>query len=223
MNWADIHNRSIHMFRSAVFTVQDELRKTWRTPGRVAKLLDLEKLANLFAAIFTPGKWVEVDGTGTRVRKYRSYLQYLKHQQSKRALVLRSDYDEVFRAALRKRLQQDSRIKPGMSVLCLGARSGAEVRAFADLGCFAVGTDVKPTPLNAYVLHGDFQHLQWGAECVDVVYTNALDHAFDISAVLDEVQRVLRRNGIFIVEAVRGSKQAHPPGPWGELLLGEHG
>jgi SAM-dependent methyltransferase len=189
-----------------------QVRKTWHNPRRVTGIFDAEKRSNLLRTMFSPGRWT--DHSNTYVRTYRSYAQYLKHQQSKRALILRSDYEEHFRNALRERLHRNGLVRPGTAALCLGARSGAEVKAFVDCGCFAVGIDVKPTPNNQYVLFGDFQQLQWPAGCVDVVYTNALDHAYDIAAVLGEVRRVLRRAGVFVVEAVRGAGEDHPPGPW---------
>jgi SAM-dependent methyltransferase len=192
----------------------EELARTWRSPRRVLALADPDKLWNFVRSLRTEGDWHDLSGQ-LQARRYTSYDRYLAHQGSKRALILRTDYDERFRAALRDRLTRHGYIRPGLSVLCLGARSGAEVRPFADLGCFAVGIDVNKTgPRNPFVVYGDFQHIQWGDACVDVVYSNSLDHAFDIDQVLGEIRRVLRPGGLLLVEAVRGTGERHPPGPW---------
>jgi SAM-dependent methyltransferase len=63
-------------------------------------------------------------------------------------------------------------------------------------------------------LYGDFQDLQFPDACVDFVYTNSFDHAYDISAVLSEIARVLKPSGQLIVDAVRGAEEGHPPGMW---------
>jgi ubiquinone/menaquinone biosynthesis C-methylase UbiE len=47
---------------------------------------------------------------------------------------------------------------------------------------------------------------------VDVVYTNSLDHAFDIDRIAKEVLKVLKPEGLLIVEAVQGRDQGVNPG-----------
>lgn len=189
-----------------------EFVRTVRRPARLRALMDRGVLINLYHDLRAPGIWV-IHGT-TRSRVYRTYDEYRRHQRSKQPLILRTDYDERFRAALRQRLISDGLVKRGAVVLCLGARSGAEVRAFLDYGCFAVGVDIKPTRENPWVLAGDFQALQFPDATVDAIFTNSLDHAHDIDRVLAEIARVLKPDGLVVVEAVRGSDEAHPPGPW---------
>jgi SAM-dependent methyltransferase len=93
-------------------------------------------------------------------------------------------------------------LKPASAVLCLGARSGAECKAFIDLGHFAIGIDLNPGQENRYVVVGDFHQLQFADASVDVVYTNALDHAFELGRLLAEVRRVLKPDGRFIADLV---------------------
>jgi ubiquinone/menaquinone biosynthesis C-methylase UbiE len=78
--------------------------------------------------------------------------------------------------------------------------------AFKDLGCFAVGIDLNPGDRNLHVLYGDFHHLQFPDHSVDHVFTNALDHVFDLSRVIEEIRRVMSPQGTFIAEIVRGSR-----------------
>ena len=122
------------------------------------------------------------------------------------------EHDRLLRRSVSNRVTADGLVPPGATVLCLGARSGAEVLAFLDRGCFAVGIDLNPGAHSSSVLYGDFQKIQWPAASVDVVFTNSLDHAFDINVVLGEIIRVLSPSGIVIVEAVRGIAEGHPPG-----------
>lgn len=102
-------------------------------------------------------------------------------------------------------------LKKGSNVLCLGARQGTEVKAFLDLGCFAVGIDLCPGKENKFVLFGDFHDLQFPAESADVIFTNSLDHLFDAKKLLDEITRVLKPGGILIIEAIHGEAQSTAP------------
>jgi ubiquinone/menaquinone biosynthesis C-methylase UbiE len=91
---------------------------------------------------------------------------------------------------------------------------GTEVRAFIDLGCFAVGVDIESGKESAYVLHGDFHQLQFPSNSVQVVFTNALDHAFYLEKVIAEAARVVKVEGIFVVEATWGSSEGGAPGEY---------
>lgn len=204
----------------AVKTILRETLKTLRHPSRVRRLINTDLLVQHLQREslrdVVKDRWaVEGEGAGLRRREYRSYEDYIAHQRDK--LTRLSDakmrrYDEEFRAALKERLQASGIIEPGMSVLCLAARIGTEVRAFTDLGCFAVGIDLNPGEANPYVLPGDFHQLQFADACVDAVFTNSLDHAFDFDRLISEIVRVLKPGGRLIVEAARGSEEGLKPG-----------
>jgi ubiquinone/menaquinone biosynthesis C-methylase UbiE len=51
---------------------------------------------------------------------------------------------------------------------------------------------------------GDFHCLQFPTASTDVVFTNSLDHAFDIKQVAIEVKRVLKPGGRLVLEIGRG-------------------
>jgi SAM-dependent methyltransferase len=153
------------------------------------------------------------DGFARRV--YPDYETYLRHQRLKvDALRERSleGHDRRFHAALSERLQENPLEVKGRSVLCLGARKGTEVRVFIERGAFAVGIDLNPGKDNRWVVVGDFHALQFADGSVDVVYTNSLDHVFDIDRVLAEVLRVLKPDGVFVVEMGLGSEEGGGPG-----------
>jgi len=161
--------------------------------------------------------WAHVAGERFSARRYESYEDYVAHQKSKLALldgVLLEEYDREFVAQLGARLKKIDRVKPGASVLCLAARLGSEVKAFRALGCFAVGVDLNPGADNRFVVVGDFHELQFADHCVDVVFTNSLDHSYDLERILGEVRRVLKADGQFIVEAAMGAREGTAPSAW---------
>jgi SAM-dependent methyltransferase len=145
-------------------------------------------------------------------RSYDSYEAYLEHQKAKLETHDFGKYDVEFRTALRERLATLDLDWKGRSVLCLAARIGTEVKAFLDLGSFAIGIDLNPGEENRYVVHGDFHNLQYAPQSLDVVYTNSLDHAFDIERIAKEILKVLKPSGLLIVEASRGRDDGVNPG-----------
>ena len=156
-------------------------------------------------------RW-EAEGGSFQKRHYHSYEEYLEHQAAKLETHDFGNYDEEFRNALRERLTVLGVDWSGKTVLCLGARIGTEVKAFLDLGASATGLDLNPGENNPYVVRGDFHDLQYPPGIFDAVYTNSLDHAFDINRLAKEVLKVLKRDGVFIIEAVHGRDRGINPG-----------
>ena len=143
---------------------------------------------------------------GFRRRQYESYEQYIEHQASKLATLNLTRYSEQFRKELLERLEVLPAMPRGSTVLCLGARNGVECEAFIQKGFFAVGIDLNPGENNKTVLSGDFHDLQFADASVDIVFTNAIDHAFHLEKMLAEIKRVLKSRGTLIAEIVRGSR-----------------
>ncbi|HEX6534103.1 MAG TPA: class I SAM-dependent methyltransferase [Gemmatimonadaceae bacterium] len=172
-------------------------------------------LRPLLPRVLQAHPWAARDDTSAfRRREYRSYQAYVAHQRRKLGRLPRqmlAEYDVRYREALRDRLARGGIVRAGSSVLCLAARIGTEVKAFLDLGCFAVGIDLNPGERNPYVLVGDFHQLQFAAESVDVVFTNSLDHAYDLERVLKEVHRVLKPGGVLVAELGLGEREGGKP------------
>lgn len=182
----------------------------------IRKSLAIRRLNRVRRTVAVPA-WERTEGGRFSVRRFDSYEDYLALQKSKLALldgVLLEDYDREFVAQLSARLKKVGRVEPGASVLCLAARLGSEVKAFRALGCFAVGIDLNPGAANPLVVVGDFHALQFADHCVDVVFTNSLDHSYDIERVLGEVRRVLKPEGLFVVEAAMGEREGIAPSTW---------
>lgn len=162
----------------------------------------------------TARPWHESGSPGVRKRVFRDYDVYLRTQRSKLALLHLSEYDARFRAALSSRLRALDLRMPATSVLCVAARTGAEVSAFQDLGAFAVGIDLNPGTNNPLVLPGDFHSLQFADSSVELLYCNSLDHALDLEVVLREFHRVLASNGRLLLEVMKGEAEGNEFGRW---------
>jgi SAM-dependent methyltransferase len=181
------------------------------------KAVEVERLRRYFRMLslvvrVPDDAWVA--SGGFRRRQYRDYRTYLEHQASKLGWVQDTwlpEYDVRYREALRERLRHLPVVLEGAGVLCLAARLGTEVKAFIDLGAFAVGIDLNPGKANRYVVVGDFHELQYADQSVDVVFTNSLDHAFDLDRIVTEVRRVLTPGGLFIAEAMKGEETGPSP------------
>lgn len=190
----------------------DEAKKIIRQPARLGQALRPRRWRQFFSVLIfqarTGNRWKPAPGADhLKHREYSSYDEYVRHQQSKFAYLDLTEYDHAYREQLRERLQSRAFLKPGVNVLCLGARQGTEVKAFRDLGCFAVGIDLNPGRDNPWVLPGDFHDVQFPSASVDVLFTNSFDHAFDPEKLLREISRLLKSNGVLIVEAIRGEAE----------------
>lgn len=89
----------------------------------------------------------------------------------------------------------------GEKVLCLGARTGAEVIAFIELGFKnSIGIDINPGVDNNYVIKGDFHSMEFNDNSFDIVYCNCIDHAWNLKKLSIEISRVLKKNGFLVLE-----------------------
>ena len=170
------------------------------------------------AAFLDPGTW-QHDAGGSR-RFYSSYEQYVQHQGAKLGEILprlREKEDEDL-AEFKRRFETCPQLKEAHNVLCLGARIGTEVKALHGLGYFAVGIDLNPGEANPYVLPGDFHAIVFPDGSLDAIYTNALDHAFALEQVISEVRRLLRPNGLFIVDLLQGYEEGFVPGDYESII-----
>jgi len=144
-------------------------------------------------------------------RKYDSYKEYVKHQSSKLDKMLKKKNKstqkvrpECFFKRVRYFQSNLEKFCPYMvegKLLCLGARTGAEVKAFMRLGFKdSIGIDLNPGKDNPYVIKGDFHNMPFKDSSFNNVFTNSLDHIFDIRKLSREVNRVLVNGGKLIME-----------------------
>lgn len=164
--------------------------------------------------------WESFYSDNLKKRAFSSYEEYLIIQGTKiKELKFHEDtfnilqnYDNKYQQVLHARLKELNISWNGKIVLCLGARLGTEVRSFISLGCFAIGIDISPGEQNKYVLYGDFHNIQFPPASVDIIFTNCLDHVFDIGIYLEEIKKVLKSEGVLIIEACKGTDEGKSPG-----------
>jgi SAM-dependent methyltransferase len=193
----------------------EEVRETAKRPSRIRSIANPRYRRDLLASLrllrqTDAAPWQE-QGSFVR-RSYNSHRAYVRHQRAKLEGLDLERYDRRYRALLADRLRHGGHIPAGSSVLCLGARIGTEVKAFHDLGYFAVGIDLNPGPENGLVLPGDFHDLSFPDRSVDVIFTNSLDHALEPERLFAEVRRALRPEGLFIAEIQHGADKGFSPG-----------
>lgn len=142
---------------------------------------------------------------GIVYRKYKNYNEYVEHQKSK----LKNNLDKFLGLYNKRYKNIHSRItqlvkisgRTSGKVLCLGARRGEEVQSFRELGFKdAFGIDLYPGPDNPYVVEGDFHNLKYSDKSFDILYTNSIDHTFDMEKMAKEASRVLNDSGLFFLE-----------------------
>ena len=130
-------------------------------------------------------------------REYEDYDAYLKHQAVKLSKMLKKKKRQVVLSSRVERSKKFQKIfkayVPYMidgKVLCLGARNGAEVMALRDMGFEdSIGIDLNPGNDNPYVIKGDFHNMDFEDNSFHNVFTNALDHIFDIRKLSKEISR----------------------------------
>ena len=153
-------------------------------------------------------------------RNYDTYSDYVSHQASK----LDTEGDKI--RAMSDGRYKKMKIRFGIindkvgfdgPVLCLGSRLGEEVRVFGELGLLAVGVDLNPGENNPYTLHGDFHDLKFPDSVFGVVYSNVLDHVFDIDKFMTEAVRVIRPDGLIYFNCGDSIQEAGAIDPYGAM------
>jgi hypothetical protein len=190
------------------FQTKSVLHRYW--PGGYGYMRDLRHVkdtatyqaADVNPLYYAHGGWQEAQ-PGIQKRAYTSYEEYLTHQKEKLNQILhlhgafsgkvvgayRSQFQRRFRH-LRPYLPRDARI------MCAGARQGTEVEVLRDLGYRnAYGIDLNPGPNNPYVQAGDFMKTGLPDASIDMVYTNCIDHAFDLNQFFQEHHRIIKPRG----------------------------
>jgi SAM-dependent methyltransferase len=154
------------------------------------------------------GGWKDAIEDGVRRRDYATYDEYLTHQKLKLEELLKTKGGFTNTDILNFRLKFYRRFRhlPGLlpreaNILCCGARQGTEVEVLRDLGfANARGIDLNPGEDNPWVRPGDFMHLDESDNSLDLLYTNCVDHAFDLDALFKEHARAIKPDGYVLYE-----------------------
>jgi len=158
------------------------------------------------------------DGADIQRREYETYEEYQTHQKQKFTEILKINGGFGNRTVLTWRMRFYRRFRhltnllsSDATIICLGARQGTEVEVLHDIGFSnAYGIDLNPGPNNPFVRTGDFMNLQEATDSVDLLYTNCLDHTFDLTKFFAENARVLKQGGYALYDLPRYSDTRSP-------------
>lgn len=197
-------------FSNTYGIIKKEIKKVTSGEYNVFSIFNISKLQRYMIYLktrqkFGYHKWS--DNNEFKNKRYNSYEDYLEHQKQKVKYFrdTQNTLNEKFEKCLINRLKKLTFLR-NSNVLCLGARLGEEVKAFRNVGCFAVGIDLNPGLNNQYVMYGDFHNILFSDKSVDVIYTNSLDHLFNIDKMFNEINRILKSKGYIIIEFYDASK-----------------
>ena len=116
--------------------------------------------------------------------KAENHAQYVKDGEESREAAFK-----VYLGILKESLM------PG-KVLCMGARTGTEVRVFQKMK-FRKSVGVDLWPLDEKVIKADWEDTPFENNSFQNVFTNSLDHCQNFKTFIKEVRRVLVPNGVF--------------------------
>jgi SAM-dependent methyltransferase len=148
-------------------------------------------------------------------RNYKDYEEYVSHQKQKfqEILKMRGGFTNLAIASYRYKFYRRFHHLPtflpkSAHILCAGARQGTEVEVLWDIGFKnAYGIDLNPGPDNKFVRIGDFMHLENPDSSLDMIYCNALDHAFNLESFFREHARVIKPDGYVLYDIAVQDKE----------------
>ncbi|MFX1259945.1 MAG: methyltransferase domain-containing protein, partial [Promethearchaeota archaeon] len=145
-------------------------------------------------------------------RDYNNYEEYKTHQIQK--------FDEIikiyggfsnkiiakYRITFYNRFKHLHKYLPKSAIiLCAGARQGTEVEVLHDIGFKnAYGIDLNPGPKNKFVRYGDFMHLDCPDSSLDLIYSNSIDHAYNLESLFTEHARAIKPKGFVLYDLASG-------------------
>jgi len=144
----------------------------------------------------------------TNLNKYNTYDEYLKHQKIKTTdperiqKWLNEEWQikyEGFKDIFERNILY---IKDKENALCLGSRTGQEVKALQDLGLNAIGIDL--VAFSPYTEVGDIHNLKFNDGGFDFIFTNIMDHSLYPEKFIFEMERVCKTNGVIIIHLQLG-------------------
>tara|TARA_B100001250_G_C19755492_1_gene769901 strand:- start:515 stop:1141 length:627 start_codon:yes stop_codon:yes gene_type:complete len=140
--------------------------------------------------------------------KHLSYNDYILHQKKKTTdpnrveKWLNEQWDEKCDGFAEIFFRNKKYFKECTNAICLGSRTGQEVKALLDMGIDAIGIDLVEFP--PYTKIGDIHDLQFKPSTFDFVFTNIMDHALYLDKFCSEIERICKNNGIIMIHITLG-------------------
>ena len=147
-------------------------------------------------------------GLITNLNKHDSYETYIKHQKikttdPKRIQKWLNEEWQIKYEGFKDIFENNTAyIKDKKNAICLGSRTGQEVKALQDLGLNVIGVDLVAFP--PYTEVGDIHNLKFNDGAFDFIFTNIMDHSLYPEKFIFEMERVCKTNGVIIIHLQLG-------------------
>lgn len=146
-----------------------------------------------------------------RKRDYKSYEEYKLHQLEKSSDAFQRDHvHSKWKEDKEKHLARFKCLKDHITsgkAICLAAKLGSEVEVLKELGFDVIGIDIAPEP--PLVIYGDFHDIPFEDNAFDLVFTNSLDHVYDLNGAAKEIERVMKPGGYVLLVVHFGLYGSH--------------
>tara|TARA_B100000886_G_scaffold340451_1_gene310093 strand:+ start:4327 stop:4995 length:669 start_codon:yes stop_codon:yes gene_type:complete len=142
------------------------------------------------------------------LNKYNKYSDYLNHQKNKTTnpdkikVWLGEEWNIKYYGFLEIFKRNKQYVFKKKNALCLGSRTGQEVKALIDLGVDAKGIDLVPFP--PYTIMGDIHKIDISKNTVDLIFTNIVDHSLYPEIFCSEMARICKPDGNIIIHLQKG-------------------
>ena len=83
------------------------------------------------------------------------------------------------------------------------------MHALRNLNYDAIGIDIFVTKNNKYVHYGEFEKIPYENKTFDAIYTNSVDHIFNVKKTVNEIDRVLKKGGYLLINLMKGIEEGH--------------
>ena len=143
--------------------------------------------------------------------RHGSYDEYIDFQKQKtedpvrREKWLGEEWDSKINGFVDIFTKNKDVISHCKKALCIGARTGQEVVALQSMGLDAIGIDIVEHPPN--VIQGDMHELPFPDGHFDLVFSNVFDHSLYPAKKAKEIERVLSKDGVTILQLQVGIDQ----------------
>ena len=142
------------------------------------------------------------------LNKHNKYSDYLNHQKNKTTnpekikVWMGEEWNIKYYGFLEIFEKNKKYVFKKKNALCLGSRTGQEVKALIDLGVDAKGIDLVPFP--PYTIEGDIHNIDISKNTVDLIFTNIVDHSLYPEIFCSEMARICKPNGNIIIHLQKG-------------------
>ena len=142
------------------------------------------------------------------LNNYSNYSDYLKHQKNKTTnpkkikIWLEDEWNIKYYGFSEIFKRNKKYVFKKKNALCLGSRTGQEVKALIDLGIDAKGIDLVPFP--PYTIEGDIHNIKKDENSVELIFTNIIDHSLYPEKFCSEMERICKPGGHIIIHIQKG-------------------